>query len=269
MRIANPLAGRELFGFLKNRRRRKILASPFPGSWRPFLHRALQFSNTLPAELVGKLEGLIQVIVAERHFEGCEGFVLNDEVRVVIAANASLLLLGTNGYYFDTVPAVLVFEKSFNQPMYDGTVNNDDFHASGVAYESGQIVLSWQDVVRGSHAADGYNVVIHEFAHHLDGLDGEMGGSLPFDDPTDSQRWHDVASRELTALKTAAKRGQRTLLDHYGATNLAELFAVASENFFERPVALAGHHPELFELLRRFYKIDPTQWPDATGLIER
>ena len=251
-----------MFKIFQKRRRNKILANPWPTEWNSYITKALGFNNRLPAALNNKLQALIKVIVAERHFEGCNGFSLTDEVRVTIAANASLLLLGTADYFFDTVPAILVFDKPFNQPVYDGTIRNDDFYAAGVAYQSGPIVLSWKSVLHGNHAADGYNVVLHEFAHHLDGLDGEMGGHLPFDDPADGERWHEVASREHAALEQAAKRGHSTLLDHYGATNLAEFFAVATENFFERPEALAQHHGEVYQLLKKFYKIDPIRWAE-------
>ena len=94
----------------------------------------------------------------------------------------------------------------------------------------------------------------------LDGLDGEMGGSLTFDDSTTTERWQQVCTSEFEALRVAAQRGQRTLLDYYGATNLAEFFAVASETFFEKPRQLKHEHLELFDLLTDYYRVDPIKW---------
>ena len=132
---------------------------------------------------------------------------------------------------------------------------------AGEAWQGGPIVLSWGDVISGSwHARDGFNVVIHEFAHHLDGLDGEMGGTPPFGNTDDDKKWAVVMRREFAALQHATERGLPTLLDYYGATNEAEFFAVASECFIELPQELRRQHGELFELMCRLYKFDPSQW---------
>jgi tetratricopeptide (TPR) repeat protein len=103
--------------------------------------------------------------------------------------------------------------------------------------------------------------VFHEFAHHLDDVDGEMDGTPPLESGEQARRWEDVVGREYNRLVRSSARGQATLLDRYGATNRAEFFAVATECFFERPVALRQRHAELYEVLQDFYRQDPARWP--------
>ena len=167
--------------------------------------------------------------------------------------------MGIEKYYFDSVSAILVFPDVIQrEPESDGIE-----YRAGEAYQSGQIVLSWPDVRAGGMRQDGYNVVIHEFAHHLDSLDGEMGGYIPFDNARDRELWEDVSRREFEALVQAKARRERVLLRYYGAQNRAEFFAVASEAFFEKPIRFAREHKELYDLLCRFYKIDPRTWAVA------
>ena len=123
---------------------------------------------------------------------------------------------------------------------------------------------------RGRQIADpkklrpGSNLVIHEFAHHVDGLDGDVDGSPPIVDRRQGRTWYRVTEEEFERLKLEAQQGQATLLDHYGASNRAEFFAVASECFFERPRAMRDRHAELYRVLADFYCLDTAAWlPDA------
>jgi len=147
--------------------------------------------------------------------------------------------------------------------VIDGGVVGQTYRA-GEAWQGGPVILSWRDTLRGGrNEDDGHNLVIHEFAHALDGLDGEMAGHVIFDDPAISNRWKAVVDREFVELCHARDRGRRTLLDHYGATNKAEFFAVSSETFFELPQELRQQHAELFELLSTYYRVDPRKWSRA------
>jgi len=184
-----------------------------------------------PAE-TEDLKSKIKLIVAEKNWEGCEGLELTD----------------------------VVFPKAFRRQTATGFVM-DETHRAGEAWLDGPIVLSWKDALKGGrNEDDGQNLVIHEFAHALDGLDGEMGGIVMFVDSDTNQRWSEVIDLEFAALTKAKETGTRTLLDHYGATNKAEFFAVSSETFFEQPRKLNDQHKELFQLLLEYYKVDPRNW---------
>ena len=111
------------------------------------------------------------------------------------------------------------------------------------------------------------SVVLHEFAHHLDSLDGEMAGLPPLPTRQAVERWKAVTDREYQQLVDDVEHGRFSLLDSYGATNKAEFFAVATECFYELPRAMQAEHPELYSVLSDFYRIEPSRWwPDALEL---
>lgn len=250
-----------IFGWLKRRRRKKILEQPWPEAWSLHLNRNVRLSWGLESQETAKLQNLIKVFVAEKYWEGCDGLELNEEIQVTIACQACLMLMGVEGYYFDNVRTILVYPSIFQRKTSDGTSENQQQHRSGEAWQGGPIVLSWRDSLSGGrNEDDGKNVVIHEFAHALDGLDGEMGGNVIFDDRETAQEWTRVMEREFEELTHAKQTGRRTLLDHYGATNKAEFFAVASETFFEQPREMSRQHMELFRLLKKYYRVSPANW---------
>lgn len=210
-----------------------------------------------------RLESCVAIMAAERTFEGCGGLTMTDEVLITIAGQASLLLLGVDGYYFEKVPSILVYPESYVRPggMTGGMVVDEDQEYAGEAWQGGSIVLSWRDVLRGGqHQGDGQNVVLHEFAHHLDGLDGSMGGTPPLSSHDLRKRWDSILAREYAIHVRKTKRGEPTLLDGYGAGNEAEFFAVSTECFFEMPRDMSIHHPEWYGVLSEFYRVDPAAW---------
>ena len=172
-----------MFGWFKRRRRRKIIAQPWQETWSLHFNRNIRLSWNLNPDEVKKLQNLTQIFVAEKHWEGCEGLKVTEEMKVTIAGLACLMLLGVEDYYFDNVRTILVYPEIFSRKTSDGINSNQVQHRSGEAWQGGPIVLSWRDALHGGrNEDDGRNVVIHEFAHALDGLDGEMGGNVMFDD---------------------------------------------------------------------------------------
>lgn len=252
-----------IFSWMKQRRRRRILAEPFPQDWHQYLLRNVPYYRLLPEPDRARLCDALRIFVAEKKWVGCGGLEMSDEVRVTIAGIASLLVLGTSDFYFDVVKSVLVYPETYShleQQQPDGVVRQD-VPVSGEAWHRGPVVLAWNDVLRDlRHPRNGRNVVLHEFAHQLDGLDGEMGGMPPMPDRQLAERWKDVFGREYAQLVESVRHGVLTLLDPYGATSRAEFFAVATEFFFDLPRPLHREHPELYDLLKAFYGQDPASW---------
>jgi Mlc titration factor MtfA (ptsG expression regulator) len=56
------------------------------------------------------------------------------------------------------------------------------------------------------------------------------------------------------------RAGYDTLLPDHASDSTIELFAYATEAFFELPYELAEDHPELFDCLLSFYVTDPRKW---------
>ena len=245
----------------RKRRRQSLLANAWPETWALHLNRNVRLTWNLTDSQRHGLQNRIKIFVAEKHWEGCEGLVVTEEMKVTVAANACLMLLGVEDFYFDNVNTILMYPQVFSRRQDAGHSTGGVEHRSGEAWQGGPIVLSWRDVLHGGrNEDDGRNVTIHEFAHALDGLDGEMGGNIAFDSDEDAAQWARVVDSEYAHLVDAAQTHRQTLLDHYGATNQAEFFAVATETFFEWPVELEHEHAQLFSLLQKYYRINPIPW---------
>ena len=245
----------------RKRRRQSLMAAAWPETWSTHLNRNVRLTWNLTNVQLRRLRDRTQIFVAEKNWEGCEDLVITEEIQVTVAANACLMLLGVEDFYFDNVHTILMYPHVFSRRQGPGNSAGGVEHRSGEAWQGGPIVLSWQDVLSGGrNEDDGRNVTVHEFAHALDGLDGEMGGNIEFDSDDDAAAWKRVVDSEYAQLVEASEQNRRTLLDHYGATNQAEFFAVATETFFERPIELEREHAQLFSLLQKYFRIDPIPW---------
>jgi Mlc titration factor MtfA (ptsG expression regulator) len=189
---------------------------------------------------------------------------LTDDVRVTIAAQACLLLLGLDTDGYRDVSSIIVYPSTvvrtgvFASPVLAGAVTDAPVPLLGEARPHGPVVIVWdQALAQARFPGQGHNVVFHEFAHKIDMADGTADGTPRLADQAAYGRWVDVFTREIEAVRRASAEGIPTLLRAYAGTNPAEFFAVATEVFFDRPVALEEERPELYEVLREFYRQDP------------
>jgi Mlc titration factor MtfA (ptsG expression regulator) len=245
---------------LRRRRRRTRLArAPLPADLGHLLERTRAWQR-LPLQLRPALAARVQVFLAEREFVGCGGLKVTDAIRIGIAAQACLLVLNRGERLFDELRSILVYPDEFvvgEDFEADGIVTQGRRTLSGQSWDTSRIVLSWRDV---EDAGEGYNVVIHEFAHYLDQEAGAPNGAPLLAAAEDYDRWAAVMRQAYQELAAKAAAGSDTLLDPYALEDEAEFFAVASETFFELPGELALEHPELYSELARFYRLDPAAW---------
>ncbi len=253
-----------VFGWIKGRRRRRLLAEPFPESWRETLRRRVRQYQYLPAAQQDRIQQIVRVMVAEKDWAAAAGFEATDEMRVTIAGMAAMMVSGLDDpYYYDRLNTVVIHRGTIRFSPNQAALNPNlpsSGALDGVAWQRGPVLVSWaavRDERRGP--SQGRNVVIHEFAHHLDGLNGAMDGLPPLP-PEAQDHWQEVTDQELEWLEEDARRGEPSLLDHDGAESPAEFFAVASERFFELPHELRRLHPDLYDALTEFYRQDPTEW---------
>src|SRR4051794_36102245 len=169
-----------IFSWLRARRRRKLLAEPFPSWWQPHLDRNVgHYAILSPAEQARLRDGA-RVLIAEKRWLGRGGLFVTEEMKVTIAAQAALLLLGADRGYFPRTRDVVVFPTEFRTPTALDDWEDDelsDTFSAGQAVNRGPVLLAWDDVLReGREPACGYNVVLHEFAHQLDYADGASAG---------------------------------------------------------------------------------------------
>ncbi|MDO9018454.1 MAG: zinc-dependent peptidase [Deltaproteobacteria bacterium] len=253
-----------LFSWLSRRRRARILETPFPPEWEAIIRRNVGHWALLDDEERARLRDLVQVFVEEKHWEGCGGLEMTDEVRVTVAAEACLLLLGRDHDLYEDVESILVYpstviaaERTAGIFERGGAVVAESEAILGQAHKGGPVILVWDAVKHGARDPDdGRSVVIHEFAHKIDMAGGAVDGTPPLPDGATRRSWAEVCSEVFLALKDGDPAVQR-VIDPYGARNEAEFFAVATEAFFERPESLRGGLPALYALLADFYRQDP------------
>ncbi|MDZ7937589.1 MAG: M90 family metallopeptidase [Rhodoferax sp.] len=253
-------------------RRLRLQQQPFPAVWRKVLRKRVPLVARLPVDLQLQLKKHMQVFVAEKVFIGCAGLQVTDEMRVVVAAQACLLLLNRPlrgaSDYFAGVRQILMYPGAFvvNRSVTDAAGLQQDQRQTlaGESWSQGQVILSWQDTVEGAaDAHDGRNVVIHEFAHQLDQENGQaVGAPLPVfgDAAHNAKRWMQVFSEAFAQLQGQAFMGEQGVLNHYGAQDPAEFFAVATEAFFEQGRALRAEQPALYAELQAYFKVNPATW---------
>jgi hypothetical protein len=252
-----------VWGFLKKRRRERLGREAFPAEWLRILEQRFPYYRLLSREEQTRLQLLIRCFLEQVKFEGCGGLTMTDEIRVTIAAQASILLLNRDEDVYPGLQSVLVYPTAYSVPSQHvddvGVVHEGYDTHLGEAWERGAIILSWDDVRRDTaETSDGQNVTLHEFAHQLDQQDGSFDGAPLLDTQAHYRSWARILMKEYTALQRAVERGEMSLLDQFGATDPAEFFAVVTEAFFEKPKALKASHPQLYAELMKFYRQDPT-----------
>ena len=251
---------------ISRRRRERLRSQPVPPSWRAILEQNLSIFRRLPPADQAELLGHVHVFLAEKHFEGCGGLELTEEIRVTIAAQACVLLLHRDTDYYPELTSILVYPSGYTA--------REEFHLGGGIWQAGDedrlghttpgmkaVVLAWDSARHGAADPDsGGNLILHEFAHQLDFENREVDGVPVLAAHGDYVAWGRIMSAEFESLRHAHAAEIPTLLDAYGATNPAEFFAVCTEAFFEKPRALQLRHPALYAELRRFFRQDPVAY---------
>lgn len=254
-----------LYPFFVKWQRDRLIAKPFPKSWLSIITSNISIYDKLSAEQQKELQGHLQVFLKEKQFIGCLGLQITEEIKVTISAIACLLLFGDRKTYFPNLRSILVYPHAYivnEMVMSDRYVVEERRVARlGESWSKDQLILSWEQVQQDiRNWQDGHNVVLHEFAHQLDQEDGQAEGVPILSRAMDYVLWSKVMTVEYLQLCDQVENRKKTVLDSYGATNPAEFFAVATETFFEKPNQLNQKHQELYELLQRYYRLDPRQW---------
>ncbi len=242
-------------------RRRRLRATPLsPAQLAVLSVRAPFVAGLSPAER-DRLQGLVQLFLDDKTFEGCGGLGMTEEIRLTVAAHACRLLLGLDvDVPYPGLDVIRVYPHTYRtetvRSLGDTWVEGVPSHRLGESSHRGYVVLSWDAVLQGARPQDGHNVVLHEFAHQLDTLDGVADGAPPLPGQLYGP-WARVLGEAFEELQEDVAARRRTVLDGYGATHPAEFFAVATESFFEEGRRLREQEPDLYRVLARYYGQDP------------
>ncbi|HEY9593855.1 MAG TPA: M90 family metallopeptidase [Spirochaetia bacterium] len=210
---------------------------------------------------LARLREMSTLFLHEKTYEGADGLVLTPAMREVIAVQACLPVLALGLEWYDNWKTIVVVPDVFieEHTAFDaaGVVHEWDEDNSGESWDTGPVLLSWKDV-EASGWGDGYNVIIHEAAHRLDLLDGDVNGRPSLHAGMDPAAWSRIFSEAFDNLKHRARRGKKRLrIDPYAIEDDGEFFAVASEYFFEQPDVLNAEYPLVYGQLAAFYRQDP------------
>ena len=247
----------------KRRKRARLLATPLTPAQRHIVEQLVPLVTLLPKTLRAAHEGKINLFLDQVTFRGQNDLEVTEAMRLSIAAQACILIVNSPMWY-DTIRNVLLYPTVFEtgRDKYDDGLIHENSHGTlGESWDRGPVVLSWNHALHGGlRAHDGENVVIHEFAHQLDSLSGHTNG-IPI-----LRRGQAYAGWEVAMLDAyndhvaRVERGERTLIDPYGATNHQEFFAEGIVTFFERPQALKAHEPALYAQFAELLALDPAKW---------
>ncbi len=318
------------------------------------LKHRVAFYDRLPARQQERLLLLVERFIVEKQWWGAENLVVTDEMKVIVAAYACLLVLENSDFkLYPRTKEVILYPREFGDRVTaiapDGTEHDVEDLLLGETHYRGPVLLAWDSIkprgrnaetpkrrnaeirtphasegpsIRTPHASEGPSenaetpkrqnaktgdaecrmsppsaapsapsassaysadnplhpagakgverrapargdVIIHEFAHALDSLDGLWDGTPPLGCDPRLADWVRVFTLEYETLVRAAERGRRTFLDPYGAEDPTEFFAVATEAFFLEPNRMKRHHASLYHQLVALYRQDPAQWMDA------
>ena len=216
----------------------------------------------LNAEERHRLRELASRYLHDKTIVGVQGMTVTEEMRVLIAAQACLLILNLDLDYFSGWREVIVYSDSFiatHEEYDDAGVMHETRHAlDGESWQQGPVILSWHDAQPGAQTyGPGSNVILHEFAHKLDMLNGAANGMPPLHADMSRPAWTEALSSAYDELQRQLERHHSTAIDPYAAENPAEFFAVLTENFFELPQLLHETYPKVYEAFTQFYRQDP------------
>ena len=239
--------------------RRILRHHPLPReAWQQVAHcaPALQGLNAVES---ARLRELATVFVYRKSFSGARGLDVTPAMAVAVAAQACLLILHLGLDYYDGWREIILYPGAFRVRREErdagGLVYEQERDLTGESWSRGPVVLSWDDVVRDTyHGRPGHNVVLHEFAHKLDALNGAANGMPPLHADMNVEQWAAALSDAYGALRRQLQAGHPGYVDEYAATNPGEFFAVLSEYFFTAPHVLQVHCPAAHEQLALFYR---------------
>lgn len=250
-----------MFAALRRWRQQRILArsTVTVDCWERAFDRLPLLDSLAPAEH-DALRDLATLFLHHKRLHGVGSVVLHQDMKLVIALQACLPILKLGIDWYDGWHSVLVYPDEFtveHEEMDDtGVVHRVRRNLAGEAWDDGPVILSWNDVYHAGEV-DGYNLVIHEFAHKLDMRNGQANGFPPLHADMSAQAWTAAFTAAYADFEQRERHGQQVPFDAYAAESPGEFFAVISEVFFEQPQVVRTHYPQVYEQLRSFYRQDP------------
>ena len=246
----------------RRRQRRLEQLNTSPQAWAD-AWSDLPVLDGLDGEASARLRQTAALLLDEKTWAPAGGFEMSQTAARVITLLAALPVLNLGVEWLDDFATIVVYPDSFIAEFDDhdeatGVVHRIREPRSGESWHRGPLVLSWADV-EASRALDGFNVVLHEVAHKLDGADGDINGKPPLHRDMQVSAWSEAFLAAYEEHVAEVDAGRPTIIDPYAAEAPEEFFAVVSEAFFETPHDLRDAYPEVYGQLAAFYRQDPAR----------
>lgn len=250
-----------MFDFLRKWQRNRIIKRSLitDSQWNDGFSR-LSVLDRLSEEEQGRLRELTILFLEEKSFSGAQGLDVSEAMKLIIALQACLPILNLGLSWYGGWSSIIVYPGGFMPERTEmdqyGVMHRVKRSLSGESWQRGPVVLSWPDA---AHAGDldGHNLVIHEFVHKLDMLNGVANGFPPMHSGMDASKWATTFTEAFDDFQSKIKQGKAVDIDRYGATSPAEFIAVLSELFFEKPDVIYSYYPEVHENLTEFFRQKP------------
>jgi len=252
-----------MFNWFSRWRSRRIIARSTISTeqWQSAFSQ-LPVLNRLTTNEKQRLKDLAVLFLYEKSIEGARGCIVDDAMRLLIALQACLPVLKLDLSWYKGWVSVIVYPGAFltEQKFIDesGVVHTTNQALGGEAWLRGPVILAWDDTAHAGYI-DGQNLVIHEFAHKLDMMNGVANGFPPLHSNINKHEWSEVFSAAFSDFRKNLHNKRRAGIDHYGATNPGEFFAVLSEVFFEMPQVIHQYYPSVYDNLVLFYRQNPLE----------
>jgi len=249
-----------------NYRRKTLKQSSFPEEWIDFLSKYIYLYRIIPQELKQELHSHIKIFLHEKEFISYDKQPVNIETKLAIASQACLLLLGDKRQkrnYFPYLKYIYIYPDLIIQKKGEqmSAILSGQSSVGNKSGKDGVVSLSWQEVIKQSSSPhQRENVILHEFAHQLDQEFGTATGVPRLSNLQETLIWGEILKKEYEKHYQAVQKGKITIIDPYGATNMAEFFAVVTEAFFLKSKLLAAYHPLLYNQLSNYYGVNPIEW---------
>ncbi len=240
---------------------KRIEKMKFPVKYEEILQNIPHF-NRLPDVLKQKIRKSILLFTETKEFRGIE-IDIDDQIKVVIAFYACLLKLFKDDCYEELHTIIVYPNEIFTQIVENsgGITKKEEVVLEGESI-GGTVVVVWSEAKKEAYHPKNHNVIVHEFAHEIDYEDGAIDGIPPVEF-SKYRQWTDVMFGEYDKLKEKIQKGRYLekyrLIGSYAAKNEAEFFAVTSELFFEKPLSLKKHFPDVYNELKDFYGFDSAE----------
>lgn len=215
-----------------------VVSRKLSKSEKSVLRNNFNFYNRLNDKYKVYFEHRVASFVKDKDFIGRDGFLISDEVRIMISATAVMLTFGFRDYYIGIISKIVIYPEAFFSKT------NQVFHKGEFNPRLNALVLSWKDFKEGLDIGnDNLNLGIHELTHaiHINSIKERDISATIFSD----------SFKELTELLKNKPLLREKLVESeyfrkYAFTNQFEFLAVIMETFIETPKQFKANFPEVY-----------------------